>query len=136
MRKTSAYSRKRQVTGRTWNGAAWLNVLQRSTGYTTESPIGSWLDTGTQDAADNAIARVKQAFQSLKVGTVPPADDEPFDLIVYALGVSCIRAGQIAGTLPSDNPMLPPLIAANAVMRKVMTRRKRFGKWEMLRFIC
>lgn len=132
MKKTTAYSRKRQTTGRTWNGAAWLNTLQRSTGYSTESPLGSWLDTGTQDAADNAIARVMQAFESLKVGVVLAGDEEPFDLIAHALGVSCIRAGQIAGLEPADNAMLPPLIAANAAMRKVMTRRARFGKWQIL----
>jgi len=131
MRKTSTFSRKRQVSGRTWNGAAWLNVLQRSTGYSTESLPGSWIP-GTQDAADRALQRVKAAFKSLASGQTLASDDEPFDLIAHALGIACIRAGQIAGTAPADNMMLPPLIAANVAMRKVMTRRRRFGHWEML----
>lgn len=132
MKKTSTYSRKRQTTGSTWNGAAWLNVLQRSTGYSAESPIGSWLATGTQDSADRALQRVKAAFKTFKDGGVWAGDEDNFDLIAHALGVSCIRAGQIAGTNPADNIMMPPLIAGNVAMRKVMTRRKRFGKWEML----
>ena len=131
MRKTTAYARKHRRTGAEYNGAAWLNVMQRSTGYSTESLPGSSLP-GTQSEADKSLRIVKAAFNAFKMGVVEPHSEEPLDLIVYALGVSCIRAGQIAGTVPSDNPMLPPLIAANAVMRKVMTRRKRFGKWEML----
>ena len=131
MKKMTAYSRKRQASGRKWNGAAWLNTLQRCTGYSTESLPGSWLP-GTVDAADRALQRVKSAFESLQAGQTPPENEEPFDLIAHALGVSCIRAGQIAGTEPESNVMLPPLIAANAAMRKMMTRRHRFGKWEML----
>ena len=131
MRKTTAYARKHRRTGATYNAAEWLNVMQRSTGYSDESLPGSTLP-GTQSAADKSLKIVRAAFDAFMHGIVEPHSEEPFDLIVYALGVSCIRAGQIAGTAPSDNPMLPPLIAANAVMRKVMTRRKRFGKWEML----
>ena len=132
MRKTTAYARKHRRNGAQFNGAEWLNTVQKSTSYSPDSPIGSWMDTGTQDAADEAISRVMSAFQSLKAGTVAPNNEDPFDLIAHALGVSCIRAGQIAGTKPSDNIMLPPLIAANAAMRKVLTRRSRFRKWEML----
>ena len=131
MKKTTTYSRKRQVKGQTYNSAAWLNTLQRSTSYSTEPLPGSWLP-GTQSAADRALQRVKAGFESLKRGDVQVEDDEPFDLIVHALGVSCIRAGQIAGTKPESNAMLPPLIAGNAAMRQVMTRRRRFGKWQIL----
>ena len=132
MKKTTAYARKQRRTGGTWNGAEWLNTLQRSTGYTTEPPPGSWIPGGTQDAADKAIKRVKDAFDSLKVGMTPAANEEHFDLLTYALGVSCIRAGVIAGKDPADNIMLPPLIAANAAMRSVLARRRKWGKWEII----
>ena len=131
MRKTTAYARKHRRTGATYNAAEWLNTLQRSTGYSDESLPGSTLP-GTQATADKSIQIVKAAFEAFKAGIVEPHSEEPFDLIVYALGVSCVRASQIAGTEASENIMLPPLITANGVMRKVMTRRKRFGKWEML----
>ena len=130
-RKMTKFSRKRQADGRTWNGAAWLNTLQRCTGYSTESLPGSWVP-GTQDAAENAVKRVMGAFASMKAGQTPAHDEEHFDLIAHALGVACIRASQIAGIEPSDNIMLPPLIAANVAMRAVFARRKKWRKWEML----
>lgn len=131
MRKTSTYSRKRQTVGMQWNGAAWLNTLQRCTGYSTESLPGSWLP-GTQDAADNAVKRVQDAFSSMRSDQTPPDNEEHFDLLAHALGVSCIRAGQIAGTVPQDNLMLPPLIAGNVALRAVFNRRRKWGKWELL----
>ena len=132
MKKTSTYARKRQANGRhEYNSAAWLNTIQRCTGYSTESLPGSWLPV-TQDAADAALARVKAAFASMRAGQTPASNEEHLDLIAHALGVACIRAGQIAGEKPEDNIMLPPLISANSAMRKVLTRFKRFKKWEML----
>jgi hypothetical protein len=130
-RKMTKFSRKRQAEGRTWNGAAWLNTLQRCTGYSTESLPGSWVP-GTQDAAENAIKLVRDAFESIKAGQTPAHEEDYFDRIVHALGVACIRAGQIAGTEPADNIMLPPLIAGNMAMRAVLARRRKWRKWEML----
>lgn len=133
MKKTTLYARKRRAPERRqYNSAEWLNVIQRCTGYSPDAPVGSWLDTGTQDAADNAVNRVMTAFASIKTGQTAANNEEPFDLIAHALGVSCMRAGQIAGTEPEQNIMLPPLIAANATLRKVLDRRRKWGKWEML----
>lgn len=131
MRKTTAYARKHRRNGAEYNGAAWLNVVQRSTGYSAESLPGSWLP-GTQDAAENAVKMVMDAFACMRWGRTPANDERDFDLIAHALGVACVRAGQIAGVEPSDNIMLPPLIAGNAAMRAVLARRKKWLKWEML----
>lgn len=131
MRKTTAYARKRAARP-TFNGAEWLNTIQRCAGYTDEAPIGSWLPTGTQGAADGAIARVKSAFEAFKAGTVVPEDEEQFDLMAHALGVSCIRASQIAGPIPESNAMLAPLIAGNHALRRMLARRRKWNKWEML----
>ena len=131
MRKTTTYARKHRRTGATYNAAEWLNVMQRSTGYSDESLPGSSLP-GTQSAADKSLKIVRAAFDAFMHGIVEPHSEEPFDLIVYALGVSCIRAAQILGTTPAENVMLPPLVAANITMRKVMARRRKWGKWEML----
>lgn len=131
MRKTTAYARKR-ATRPTFNGAEWLNTIQRCAGYTDEAPLGSWLPTGTQGAADGAIARVTSAFEAFKADAVTPEDEEQFDLLAHALGVSCIRAGQIAGNVPEHNAMLPPLIAGNHALRRMLARRRKWSKWEML----
>lgn len=133
MKKTTLYARKRRAPERRqYNSAEWLNVIQRCAGYTPDAPAGSWLGAGTQDAADNAVNRVMTAFASIKTGQADAANEEPFDLIAHALGVSCMRAGQIAGTAPEQNIMIPPLIAANVTLRKVLQRRRKWGKWEML----
>lgn len=113
------------------NVPAFLDVMQRCRGYSDEPLPGSWLP-GTQDTADQAIKMVTDAFESMRAGLTPTDTEEHFDLIAHALGVACIRAGQIAGTEPTDNIMLPPLIAANAAMRQVLARRRKWGKWEML----
>ena len=131
MRKTTAYARKR-ATRPTFNAAEWLNTIRRCAGYTDEAPIGSWLHTGTQSAADDAIAQVKAAFEAFKAGTVQPENEDQFDVMAEALGVSCIRAGQIAGNVPEHNAMLPPLIAGNHALRRMLARRRKWSKWEML----
>lgn len=131
MKKTTKHGRKLQRTGGEFNGCAWLNTVQRSTSYSTEGVIGSWLG-GTQDAADTALARVKAAFEALKLGDGKNGTTLNIDVLSHALGVSCLRAGRIAGTDPEANEMLPPLIAANMAIRRVIARRKKWGKWQLL----
>ena len=86
----------------------------------------------TQSAADRSIKLVRDAFESLKAGTSPVGSRRDYDLVSHALGVSCIRAGQIAGTDPDDNLMLPPLTAGNAARNSVLARHRKWGKWELI----
>lgn len=126
-RKTSSYARKcRRIPPA--NGAAWLDAIQRSAPYSNEPIIGSWLP-GTQTAATGSINRVRSAFNSIKARTTPPENVENFDLLSHALGVSCIRAGQIAGGDQATNPMLPILILGNAALRRLLNRRRAEGVW-------
>ena len=97
MKKTTRYAQQCKRAGNTFEGGAWLNVIQRSTSYSTDSVIGSWLG-GTQAAADKAQARVKKAFEALKAGEVQPKNNDPIDVLSHALGVACLRAGRIAGS--------------------------------------
>ena len=131
MRKTTAYARKQRLAGCTYNGAAFLNSIQAARPY-TEPAMPEIGMHGTQDAATHALVLVKTALAALTHGATPPANEENFDLMAHAFGVSCIRAGQIAGMEPEDNPLLPPLIEGNTVLRQVLARRRKWRKWEVL----
>lgn len=131
-RKVSTYARKQRRLGGTYNGAEFLNTIMRSRGY-TEEPMPNIGLRGTEYAAAQALNMVKTAFLALTSGATPAANEENFDLMGHALGVSCIRASQIAGPNPESNPMLPPLIAGNAALRQVFNRRRKWGKWEVLK---
>ena len=131
MRKTTAYARKQRLAGCTYNGAAFLNSIQAARPYTEPSmpEIGM---RGTQDTATHALVLVKTAMVALVSGATPPGNEENFDLLAHAFGVSCIRAGQIAGPEPEQNELLPPLIAGNVTLRQVLARRRKWKKWEVL----
>lgn len=125
-RKTSLYSRKR-AHGYTFNAAEWLNVVNRCRPYTPEAPIGGI--EGTESAATKAMLIVRQAFDSIKAGEVDPQDESTYDKLAHALGIACIRAGQIGGSDVSTNPMLQILIPGNAALRRCLDRRRKRGVW-------
>lgn len=128
-RKTSAYARKMRRQGHnTFNGAEWLNTIQRCTPYSPDAPPSSWC-RGTQDIADAAISRTRLALQKLLDHIVPPADTEPHDLVAEAIGVALIRAIEIGGANTATNPALPILTAGNAALANVTERRHRTGQW-------
>lgn len=128
-RRAAKHNKPKSLRGQI-NKPSWLDVIQRCKPYDDEPIPGSWLP-GTQDVADRSIKLVRDAFHSLKTGS-PPDTERDFDLISHALGVSIIRAGQIAGEVIEDNIMLPPLVDANKAMRAVLARRRKWGKWELL----
>lgn len=130
MRKTTAYARKHRRTGGMYNGAEFLNAINRSRPYTDdEAPeLGLY---ATQDAAVKAAVLVRTALQVMSTGATPAGNEEHFDLLAHALGVSCIRAGQIAGPEVEGNPMLPPLVKGNHALRSTLNRRRHTGRWKM-----
>ena len=130
-RKMTKFSRKRMHTDGTYIRNSFIAPILHSRPYTDEPIIGMQVGA-TQSAADKSIKIVRDAFAALKAGTTPPENERNFDLVSYALGIACIRAGQILGPEPADNIMLPPLIAGNMAMRAVFARRKKWRKWEML----
>lgn len=131
MRKTTAYARRIRRTGGAYNGLEPLNAIMRTRGY-TEQPMPEVGLLGTEDAAIKALVVVKTALVALTTGATPPGNEEHFDLLAHALGVSCIRAGQIGGPEVDSNPMLPPLVEGNTTLRQVLARRRRWGKWQVL----
>lgn len=131
MRKTTTYARKQRQSGGTFNGAAYLNTLQAARGY-TEPALPALGLFATEDAAVKALVIVKTALVAMTTGATPPNNEEHFDLLSHALGVSCIRAAQIEGSEPECNPILPPLIDGNNALRQVLYRRRKWGKWQVL----
>lgn len=132
MRKTTTYARKQRQSGGTFNGAAYLNTIQSARGYTEPAAplVGLFC---TEDAAVKALVIVKTALVALVSGATPPGNEEHFDLLAHAVGVSIMRAGVIGGDDPQTNPLLPPLIDGNAALRLVLNRRRKWGKWEALK---
>lgn len=132
-RKTSAYARKmrRQPQGGTFNGAQWINTIQRCREYTSEPIPGSWLPGGgeTASAAVGAALRVRSAYDSIKQGLISSGDFEPHDLLAHAMGVSWLRAIDIAGEDEDSNPMLPILRKATDALRRMADRAVKSGKW-------
>lgn len=126
--KMTAYARKRlgKPNAGTFNGAEFLNVLQRCRPYTDEPLPGSWLE-GTQDAADNARNRVNAALGTLARGAWAPDDDEAFDLLAHAVGVAVIRCIEIGGE--QDNAALIHAHKGTEALRSIKDRRVRTGKW-------
>lgn len=126
-RKMSAYQRKRlgNPTAGHYNGAEFLNTLQRCRPYTDEPIPGSWLE-GTQDAADGARNRVNKALGTLARGAWPDDDTESFDLLAHAIGVTIIRCEEIGGENPHPMRLAK---AGNEALRAIRERRDRVGRW-------
>lgn len=130
-KKMSAYTRKRlgiQNAG-TFNGAEFLNTLQRCRPYTDEPLPGSWLE-GTQDAADNARNHVNRALGALVGHKLKPEESAEFDLLAHAIGVALIRSLEIGGE--DCQPVADCREGAKA-LRSIQARRNELGKWATTR---
>lgn len=126
-RKTSLYSRKRRP-GHTFNGAEWLNVVQRSRTYTADVPIPGV--GGTESAAVKAEMLVRDALAALLDHARPLDPEHAFDILSHALGVAIIRALQIQ---PDEgrNPALPILKAGTAALVRAIERYQDTDAWGM-----
>jgi hypothetical protein len=133
MRKTSAYARKqrRAADGGTYNGAEWLNTIQRARSYTDEPIPGSFLECGgsTLRAANNSLLKVHESLDSMLRGGIPTGDTRHLDMLDHAVGVAWLRMLEIAGEDPAKNPALPPLKAAHDALHRVNARHAKTGVW-------
>lgn len=80
-------------------------------------------------AANGAALRVRAAFDVIKSATVAPDDMEPHDLLAHAVGISWLRAIEIAGHELDKNPMLPILKLGTDAVQRLGERRRRTGAW-------
>lgn len=130
MKKTTAHGRKLKRTGGAFNGAAWANAISMCRPYDTAAPVViPGLVEDTQDTGDTSLAGVQKAFSSLLTGAGTTDD---FDLLAWAFGTACARAGQIGPVAVDQNELLPPLVAGNVALGRVLKRWRRFGKWQLL----
>ena len=127
MKKTSKYSNKRRVTGHSFNGAEWLNTIQRSRTYDSESIPGSTLE-GTLSAAVSVDMRVRDAFAMLSQHQMPLDPEMTMGLPAHALGVAVIRSRQIHPDL-TTNPAMPVLDAASKGLQRAIDRWRANNAW-------
>lgn len=127
MRKMSTYARKmrRRPAGQTFNGAEWLNTIQRCRQYSDDAPAGSWL-TGTIGTAEAMRDTVRGALDRLIGGQVPPGDTETFDTLAHAVGVALVRTHETGG---DRSAALEVLGLAKIALTAVKDRWQRIHKW-------
>jgi len=123
MKKTTTYARNRRHNGGAYNGAEWMNTINRVRSF-DDDPLPGFHET--KDAASKSEVLVRIALQSL-LDCVPPKDTEhAYDLLAHSLGVTVIRALQIQ---PIDNPILPVLKAGSDAVERSIARFEKTGAW-------
>jgi len=116
-RKTTKFSRKRQATGGTFDGGAFVTVLQKCRAY-TEEPIPGTNIAGTMSAATKSMLKVREGFIAIKNRTTAPDNTHDFELLTHALGVATIRACQIGGGDVTENRTLEDILSdLNSTLR-------------------
>ena len=125
MKKTTAYARKRAHLGPmvTFNGAEWMNTLNRVRSNSEAPPHGF---LGNAEAAIRSAVVVRKALQSLLDCQLPDDPEHEHDVLAHALGVSVIRALQIQ---PLDNPMLPILKSGTDALKRAINRYSNARTW-------
>lgn len=123
MRKTSLYMRKRQAHINQ-DGCLVkkhpMAVLRECRQFNDE--------LGTGANAKDAMAIVFAAFDRMCSGVSTSTDD--FDFLAHAVGVTEVRAVDIAGT--DENPMLEVIAPANEALAKCKARYLKWGKFELM----
>lgn len=130
-RKTTAYARKIRRTSPGFNGAAWMNTMERCRPYTDEPILPCFQPAGTLSAAVKSALVVREAFEDLRTGAASSDDGRAWDILAHAVDVGTIRAIEIAGNEPDQNPMLPIMLAANEALKRIRERHDRLGKWAL-----
>ena len=130
MKKSTAHGRKlaRQPAG--FNGAAWANTISMCRPYSEAAPVViPGLIEDTHDTGATSLEKVKAAYAHMLTGAGTTDD---FDLLAWAFGTGCARAGEIGPAVIDQNELLPPLVAGNLALARVLKRWERFGKWQLL----
>ena len=130
MRKMSMYARKKRAgIDATYNGAAWAEAIQRSRPYSDEVVVQLPGAEATQGTADRAQILVREAYNHIKAGVADPLDSLERDRLAHAIGVSKLRAIEIAGEDPFTNHMLPIIHAAEQAVLRMDARYFKLKRW-------
>ena len=127
-RKTSAYARRMQRNPRAgvYNGAEWLNTIQRCRAFDESEPIpGSWVPS-TAATAERMEALIKDSLARLLAGQVHKDETDPFDHLAHAIGVAQVRAEQTKG---DKTQAVEVLWSAKVALNAMRERWQRLGKW-------
>lgn len=125
MRKTSAYARKLKRIGGRYNGAEWLNVIQKCRSFDETEPIpGSWLE-GTYETAERMEKKVRGSLSRLLAGQVAKDETDAFDYLVHAIGVAIVRNEQVKGDKSQSSV---DLWAAKTALGSIKARWQKIGK--------
>lgn len=127
---TNKKPRKKRPANRTFNGAAFLNTIERCKTYSHEVAPGGLVTEGTASAADKSELMVEAALQDLIEHTKPVDPERAFDVLSHALGVSVIRAIQIEHD-EAKNPALPILKTGTDALQRSIRRFQDNGAWGM-----
>ena len=128
MKKISKYAAKRRANGNlhTYNGAEWMNVIQRCNTYGEKPEIPGFVDTTI--AAQKSMLLVREALDGLMTCTIPDDPEHAYDALAHALGVAIIRAIQIDPDT-ENNPALPILQAGNQALTRAIERWEHHESW-------
>ena len=126
MKKTSKYANKRRDPLHSFNGAAFINTIQRCGAFNAELIPGAV--AGIESAAISAEVRMRDAFAMLSQHERPLDPEMTMDLLSHCLGVSIIRALQIHQDIET-NPVMPTLRAANEGLQRAIDRWKASKAW-------
>lgn len=130
MRKMSAYARKQRRPGAgTYNQVAWTNVIQRCRSFDEDPVVVGLNGENPQEYAERALIKVKKAFVAIRELAADNNDSIDYDTLAHAVGVTYIRAVEIAGEDDDENPMMPIIKAANAALRRCADRYRKIRRW-------
>lgn len=127
MKKLSKYAAKRRRGHlHTFNGAEWLNAIQRCNTYGERPDLPGFVDATT--ALQRAMLIVREALDSLMTCTMPENPEHAYDALAHALGVAIIRALQIDPDT-ENNPAMPILQAGNRALLRAQERYEQHNAW-------
>lgn len=128
MKKLSKYAAKRRAAGclRTYNGAEWMNVIQRCATYGEMPDVPGFIDTSA--AAAKSMIKVREALNGLITCVRPDDPEHEYDTLAHALGVAIIRVIQIEPDI-EKNAALPVLQAGNRALMRAIERWEQKDSW-------
>ena len=128
MKKLSKYAAKRRGGNgyHSFNGAEWMNAIQRCNPYGQAPDLPGFVDT--TEAVIKSQLIVREALDSLLTCTIPKDPENAYDALAHALGVATIRALQMNPDV-DNNPALPIIKAGNEALVKAIDRYQQKGSW-------
>lgn len=128
MKKTTLFARKRAHLTRVSDPRfAGLATLARCLPF-NEEPAFEFMEDVRGNATE-AMLMINDAMADLLNHRVEPENDRPYGLLSHAVDVGHIRTIQI--DQDDQNPHHHKFLAAKAVMNRLLTHRRTYGRWAL-----